>query len=400
MAEDEFKQKLSAIIKKHGMKAKIVTKAINRYASKLDREGDEKEEMILDIVKMAAKEKIEVQTAFLLRRVESKSEKNMSDILEHFNKMIKEKRYKDDVASKTHREKLVVGAIKAKIAWEARVQTKMFDILVLGKALPRTVPTKSGENTIANLAVFCIPLEDDGVEPFYRNLTFWGDVGIKVNKLIIGHRYHCNLVRNRAANSLDAWDPVDQTEFTDKGKFEGDIQDILEKMNVQQIDIAEAEFNVTKGYTECSRIDCEIMSRQILTRGDRDIGMMFVIDESSEDMIYGKEGDDSPSGGFSIFSDPQNLVYGEGSDVVIIGRIRKNPKDDRISMNADAVIPIMVVPINLTPVDDEEDVDMSTGDEAVIDPDTLSELDGGGTEDPLMDDEDIEDDDDDDGMIV
>lgn len=391
MAENDLKTKLSSVIKEHKMDAKTVTKAINKFASKLDLEQTDKESAILRIVELAGKEGIEVETGFYLVDIETRSKMELKDILEKFKENIKKSKYKD-VKSKVGREKLAASAVKARIAWEARVQTKDFDIVVLGKSSPRSVSTKSGDNTIANLAAFCTAIEDDGIEPFYRNLTFWGEIGTKVNKLIIGHRYHCNLVRNRSADSLDAWDPVDKTDFIEKGKFDGDISDILEKINVQKIDISEAEFNVAKGYNEYRRIDCEIMGRQILTRGDSDIGMMFVIDESSEDMIYGKDGDDNPSGGFTLFADPQNLMYGEGSEISVIGRVRKNEKDERVSMNVDAVIPILVVPIDLTPVDDEDEVDMRTGDESVIDPDALAGIEGSEDEDLLA--EDAEDDED------
>jgi len=387
MAEDEFRKKLSSIIKKHSMEAKLVTKAINKIASKLDLEQTDKEGVILRIVDMAGKEGLEVETGFYLVDMEIRSKMKPEDILKNFKDIIKKSEYKD-IKSKIHREKLAARAVKAKIAWEARVQTKMFDIVVLGKESPRMVPTKSGDNTIAKLAVFCTPMEDDGIEPFYRVLTFWGEIGTKVNKIIIGHRYHCNLVRNRSADSLDAWDPVDKTDFIEKGKFDGEISDILDKLNVQKIDISEAEFNVSKGYNEYKRIDCEIMGRQILTRGDNEVGMMFVIDESSEDMIYGKEGaEDDPSGGFTLFADPQNMMYGEGSEISVIGRVRKNENDGRVSMNVDAVIPILVVPIDLTPVDDEDEVDMRTGDDSVIDPDTLAAIEGSEDEDLLVDDD-------------
>jgi len=393
MAEDDLRQKLSSVIKEYKMDAKTVTKAINKIASKIDLEQADKESAILKIVKLAGKEGLEVETGFYLVDMEIRSKMEMKDILKNFREIIQKKEYKD-IESNIQREKLAARAVKARIAWEARVQSKMFDIVVLGKSSPRTVPTKAGDNTIATLAAFCTPMEDDGIEPFYRNLTFWGEIGTKVNKIIIGHRYHCNLVRNRSADSLDAWDPVDKTEFIEKGKFDGDVIDILEKIKVQKIDISETEFNVSKGVTEYRRIDCEIMGRQILTRGNNEIGMLFVVDESSEDMIYGKGGeDDDPSGGFTIFADPQNLTYGEGSEISIIGRIRRNDNDGRISMNADAVIPILAVPIDLTPVDDEEEVDMRTGDESVIDPDTLAATEGGEDEDLLADDDEEPDDD-------
>lgn len=387
MAEDKFRSELSSIIKKHKMETKTVTKAINNIASKLDLEQPDKEGAILKIVELAGKEGFEVETGFYLVDMEIRSKMEMKDILKHFREIIGKTEYKN-IESKVHRERLAARAVKARIAWEARVQTKMFDIVVLGKSSPRMVSTKSGDNTIATLAAFCTAMEDDGIEPFYRNLTFWGEIGTKVNKIIIGHRYHCNLVRNRSADSLDAWDPVDKTDFIEKGKFDGDISDILEKLNVQKIDISEAEFNITKGYNEYRRIDCEIMGRQILTRGDNDIGMMFVIDESSEDMIYGKEdAEEEPSGGFTLFADPQNLMYGEGSEISVIGRIRRNENDGRVSMNVDAVIPILAVPIDLTPVDDEDEVDMRTGDDSVIDADTLAGIEGSEDEDLLADDD-------------
>ena len=393
MAEDSLKQKLTSAIKEYKMDAKTVTGAINKIAPKLDLEQNEKESAIIKIVELAGKEALEVETGFYLVDMEIKSKMEMENILKHFEDIIKKTEYQD-IKSKIHREKLAARAVKARIAWEARVQTKMFDIVVLGKSSPRTVPTKSGDNTIATLAAYCKPMEDDGIEPFYRNLTFWGEIGTKVNKVIIGHRYHCNLVRNRSADSLDAWDPVDKTDFVEKGKFDGDISEILEKLNVLKIDISEAEFNVTKGYNDYRRIDCEIMGLQILTRGNNEVGMMFVIDESSEDMIYGKDNaEDDPSGGFTLFADPQNLKYGEGSEISVIGRIRRNEKDNRISMNADAIIPILVVPIDLTPVDDEEEVDMRTGDDSVIDPDTLVTIDK-KDEDLLADDDEGIDDDD------
>ena len=392
MTEDDLKTKLSSIIKEHKMDAKKVTNAINKIASKLDLEQTDKESAILRIVELAGKEKLEVETGFYLVDMEIRSKMEMKDILKNFKEIIKKSEYKD-IESKVHREKLAARAVKARIAWEARVQTKMFDIVALGKSSPRMVSTKSGDNTIATLAAFCTAMEDDGIEPFYRNLTFWGEIGTKVNKLIIGHRYQCNLVRNRSADTLDAWDPVDRTEFIEKGKFDGDVSDILEKIKVPKIDISEVEFNISKGVNDYKRIDCEIMGRQILTRGNNEVGMMFVIDESSEDMIYGKDGDDDPSGGFTLFADPQNLIYGEGSEISVIGRTRKNDNDGRISMNVDAVIPILVVPIDLTPVDDEDEVDMRTGDEAVIDPDTLAATEG--DEDLLAeDDEDAEGDED------
>ena len=391
MAEDKFKSELSSIIKKHKMETKTVIKAINSIASKLDLEQSDKEGAILKIVDLAGKEGLEVETGFYLVDMEIRSKMEMKDILKNFKEIIKKSEYKD-IESKIQREKLAARAVKARIAWEARVQTKMFDIIVLGKSSPRMVPTKSGDNTIATLAAYCTAMEDDGIAPFYRNLTFWGEIGTKVNKIIIGHRYHCNLVRNRSADSLDAWDPVDKTDFIEKGKFDGEISDILEKINVPKIDISEAEFNITTGYSDYKRIDCEIMGRQILTRGDNEIGMMFVIDESSEDMIYGKEGaEDDPSGGFTLFADPQNLMYGEGSEISVIGRIRRNENDGRVSMNVDAVIPILAVPIDLTPVDDEDEVDMRTGDASVIDPDTLAAIEGGEDEDLLADDEEPED---------
>jgi len=389
MAEEELKHKLGSIIKKHKMDAKTVTKAINKIAPKLDLEHIDKESAILKIVELAGKEGLEVETGFYLIDMEIRSKMEPKDILKNFREIVQKKEYKD-IKSKIHREKLAARAVKARIAWEARVQSKIFDIVVLGKESPRMVPTKSGENTIAKLAAFCTPTEDDSIEPFYRILTFWGEIGTKVNEIIIGHRYHCNLVRNRSADSLDAWDPVDKTEFIEKGKFDGEISEILEKIDVQKIEISEAEFNVAKGYglSEHRRIDCEIMGLQTLTRGDKDIGMMFVIDESSEDMIYGKDGDeDSPSGGFTMFTDPQNLVYGEGSEISVIGRISRNEKDGRVVMNVDAIIPILVVPIDLTPVDDEDEVGMRTGDESVIDPDTLAPTEGGEDEDLLAEDD-------------
>lgn len=81
-------------------------------------------------------------------------------------------------------------------------------------------------------------------------------------------------------DSLSAWDPVDKTEFTDKGKFSGDVKEILDQMNVKKIEIMEAEVNVSKNRGEYIRIDCDILGRQIMTRGVNDIGMMFVVDES------------------------------------------------------------------------------------------------------------------------
>lgn len=93
------------------------------------------------------------------------------------------------------------------------------------------------------------------------------------------------------------------------------------------------------------------------------------------------------SGGFTVFSDPQNLVYGEGSEISIIGRITRNSDNGRVAMNADCVIPIAVIPIEMTPVDEEDDIEMKTGDEPVIDPETLREIESGGDDATLIDEE-------------
>ena len=53
MAENGFKEKLSAMIKKHNMKAKTVTGAINAISPKLDMERDAKQGTILKIVALA-----------------------------------------------------------------------------------------------------------------------------------------------------------------------------------------------------------------------------------------------------------------------------------------------------------------------------------------------------------
>jgi len=384
MVNQEFKEKLGKLIKSHGMDGKIVSAKVNAFAPKI--EGD-KEETILRIVEMAGKNKMEISTALLLDNIRIGSRKDADKILEDFNSIIEKPDYKT-MSDKQQRERLAAKAVKAQIAWEARVQTKMFEMVVLGKSNPKEIPTKSGKNMIANISAWCTLLDDgSNIEPFYRTLSFWGDVGKKVTKIIIGHKYHANLVKNRSVDSLSAWDPVDKTEFTDKGKFSGDVKEILDQMNVKKIEIMEAEVNVSKNRGEYIRIDCDILGRQIMTRGVNDIGMMFVVDESSEDLIYGNDENDEVSGGFTVFSDPQNLVYGEGSEISIIGRITRNSDNGRVAMNADCVIPIAVIPIEMTPVDEEDDIEMKTGDEPVIDPETLREIESGGDDATLIDEE-------------
>ena len=386
MVDQKFKEKLGKLVKSHGMDGKIVSTQINAFASKI--EGD-KEEVILRIVELAGKNKLEISNAFLLDTMRIRSKRSAEEIMEEFNTIIKKADYKE-ISSKMHRERLAAKAVKAKIAWEARVQTKMFELIVLGKSNPREIPTKSGTNTIANVSAWCVSLEDGNIEPFYRTLSFWGDIGKKVKDIIVGHKYHANLVRNKSVDSLDAWDPVDKTEFTDKGKFNGEIQEVLDQMTVRKIEIMEAELNLSKGISDYRRIDCEIMGRQIFTRGNNDIGMMFVVDESSEDLIYGND-DGEVTGGFTVFSDPQNLAYGEGSEISIIGRITKNSENNRVAMNADAVIPIIAIPVDMTPVDEEDDIEMKTGDEAIIDPETLAEIENSGDDEVIDEEETIDD---------
>lgn len=304
--------------------------------------------------KLASQEDILTDTSQILIRTAEKSGRPLSDILETYHEIIAKDSFQAIPVGM--REKVAARAVKAKIAWEARVQTHPFEILVIG--ISHGNPRKRVPGKIATILT---SLEDKTMVSFYRVLTLWNDNSTKIDNLIIGHNYHANLARKRSADSLDAWDPVDETEFVHKGRSRDDPMDVI--CDIPVTPIADAEFNLSKGWTDYRRIDGEVMGCHITSNGT---GMIFVVDESSNQLIYGDPDRGlEPVGGFTVFSDPVNLVYGDGSEIALVGRISKD-SEGRVIMNADALVPILTVP-RMT---DSQDVDVDY-DRPVVDPASL-----------------------------
>jgi hypothetical protein len=164
---------------------------------------------------------------------------------------------------------------------------------------------------------------------------------------------------------------VEKTEFIEKGKFMEELVSLIPKFNnVKKITLNEAEFNLSVNNSDYRCIKVDIVGRVLRDNAS----MYFVADETIEDTVYGGD-ENNPGGGFTVFMDPQNMIYGDGSEVYIIGTISKRVMKDgktSFSMNGHAVLPIFAVPVDMEPVENESEVNMRSGDAAVVDPSAMA----------------------------
>lgn len=384
----EFKEQVVELTKKHGLDMKVVQPILRDIVTqtKLSKmEKSDQEAAILAIIDISGTEKIEFMTAFLLWDEMKKSDIPIKDVIAKFRKFVSMDHYK--AMPKDQAERLASKAVKADIIQEKRLQTKPFNIVVLGKSIPKKIKVKKTgrENMMATVAAYCKIVDGvdtpQEIQPFYRSIMLWGDQSKKAKDLIIGHQYQVEFARNMASNQLDAWGPVDRSEFEHKGKFMGNVTALLSEFkNVKLITLNEAEFHISQSVTDNVMVKCDIVGRMI-----RDTSAMyFIVDDTIDDAVYGGGEKDNPTGGFTVFMDPSNMIYDSGSEVYMIGRMSKRTmKDGResIAMSGDAVIPILTIPVGLEPVESEEQVNMKSEDETVVDPKAIAREMGNAAED-------------------
>jgi len=182
---------------------------------------------------------------------------------------------------------------------------------------------------------------DGEVDTHYAAITLWEDSSEQLKDLEGGKCYKANLMKTskpwgvQLSTNEEQFKPIDDDK-TELPTVEEFYDDEIKPMDIK-IDIAHADLNVSdlNNPTDIRELEGTVIRpRKGVDKNGKEYAVYGIIDgESAEE--------------FTVWTTPDMMKYGVGSDCKFIGNIMKG-KDGKISMNAHFVIPAR--PHSVTPL--------------------------------------------------
>ena len=272
-------------------------------------------------------------------------------------------------------EQKVVHAIRILKATHTTPLTQSgrdFELLILDFTKPKKItPRDTTKEPFIRADVFAIGLcVEDGAtskeqELMYCELALYRENTDLIGQLKRGVTYKTQVTAKLESGkwNLGAIDNLTHFKEADE-QLDMNIEEFLEEQ-FQLIAITDAEYNIcNKKKGELRLVRGNVTYANVHTSdGGYTYGRFVIIDDSLDVEDIRKHG------GLSIMVDKSQVLYAEGSDLMVLGAIDKSDKD-KIGMSGKAVIPI--IPIPRAVQEDDEPEEYEEDDDDIDDDDEIN----------------------------
>lgn len=285
------------------------------------------------------------------------------------------------------------NAVRARLAKTMQIPTQSFLIHVMDRAERKVIKIKQGTEKmeIGNFWGLAQAIDNDDLG---KQIYFMRGVGMRegakvIDNLEINKSYEIDLALDKHEGDILSLSAVDKKSNPKKadGLSKKKARKILREM-FEQIDIADAAFKLSEDKDDLKIVEGNVVSARTPTsKKGYTYGRYTLIDDSM-DLKTIKD-----SGGLRVMCDSTQVTVADGSDILVVGVIESY--EDRISMSAECIIPIVPIPRVVESLEDDDeipDIDEDLEDEDI----DLDEEDDDDDDDNDTDSDSDDDDDDDD----
>lgn len=279
------------------------------------------------------------------------------------------------------------NAVRARLAKTMQIPTQSFLIHVMDKADRKVIKIKQGTEKM-EIGNFWGLIQADDSDDLGKQIYFMCGVGMResakiIDKLEVDTSYEIDLALERHEGDILKVSLVDKKSKPRKadGLSKKKARKIVREM-FETVDIADAAFKLSEDADDLKIVEGNVVSARTPTSQKGYVYGKYTLIDDSMDLKTIKD-----SGGLGVMCDVTQVKVADGSDIMVIGVL--DQRDDRVSMRAEAVIPIVPIPRVVESIEDDDevpDIDEELEDEDI-------DIDGESDED---EDEDTDDEDEDD----
>lgn len=297
------------------------------------------------------------------------------------------------------------NAVRARLAKTMQIPTQSFLIHIMDKADRKVIKIKNGTEKmeIANFWGLAQAVDNDDLG---SQIYFMRGVGMRegakvIDKFEINKSYEVDLALDNHEGDILNLSTVDKKSSPKvaDGLSKKKARKIVREM-FEQIDIADAAFKLSEDKSDLRIVEGNVVSARTPTSKKGNVFGRYTLIDDSMDLKTIKD-----NGGLRVMCDATQVTVADGSDIMVIGVI--DEYEGRVSMTAEAIIPIVPIPRIVESIEDDDevpdidedmedediDIDEESDDDEDSDEDSDEESDDDDSEDP-DEDEDFDDDED------